>query len=77
MTTEAMNDDTRKNILICDTQPVAVEGMKWLIGNSGDLRFSGAVTTLDAVYELLNPEGAKAAAAEWRSRGLSAGRSDC
>ena len=36
MTTEATNDCTRKNILICDTQPVAVEGMKWLIENTGD-----------------------------------------
>ena len=24
----------KKNVLICDTQPVAVEGMKWLIENS-------------------------------------------
>ena len=62
MTNEAAEFDfTIKNVLICDTQPVAVEGMKWLIRNSGDLRFAGAVTTLDAVYELLNPEGAKAA----------------
>ena len=34
MTTEATNDYTRKNVLICDTQPVAVEGMKWLIENT-------------------------------------------
>ena len=55
MTTEAINDDTRKNILICDTQPVAVEGMKWLIENTGDLRFAGSVPTLEAVYNLLYP----------------------
>jgi DNA-binding NarL/FixJ family response regulator len=61
---DTATDSILKNVLICDTQPVAVEGMKWLIKNSGDLRFAGAVTTLDAVYELLNPEGAKAAAAE-------------
>jgi len=46
---------TRKKILICDTQPVAVEGMKWLFENSGDLRFAGAVSTLDSVHELLHP----------------------
>src|SRR5580704_10772145 len=61
---DTTSDSILKNVLICDTQPVAVEGMKWLIKNSGDLRFAGAVTTLDEVYELLNPEGAKADAAE-------------
>ena len=39
MTTEAANNDFKKNVVICDTQPVAVEGVKWLIENSGDLRF--------------------------------------
>jgi two-component system nitrate/nitrite response regulator NarL len=58
MTTEATNDSTRKNILICDTQPVAVEGMKWLIENTGDLRFAGSVPTLEAVYNLLYPQAA-------------------
>ena len=58
MTTEATNESTRKNVLICDTQPVAVEGMKWLIENSGDLRFAGTVPTLEAVYTLLYPEAA-------------------
>jgi DNA-binding NarL/FixJ family response regulator len=57
MTTEAVtNDSTRRNVLICDTQPVAVEGMKWLIENSGDLRFAGSVPTLEAIYNLLYPE---------------------
>ncbi len=59
MTTEATNDSTRKNVLICDTQPVAVEGMKWLIENTGDLRFAGSVPTLEAVYNLLYPEAAR------------------
>ena len=63
MTNEAARDDsTRKNVLICDTQPVAVEGMKWLIENSGDLRFAGSVYSLDAAYALLNPEAARIAA---------------
>src|SRR5580658_8229926 len=62
MTNEAArNDSARKNVLICDTQPVAVEGMKWLIENSGDLRFAGSVYTLDAAYEWLSPAEAKAA----------------
>jgi DNA-binding NarL/FixJ family response regulator len=44
-------DSTRKNVLICDTQPVAVEGMKWLIDNSEDLRFAGSVTKLEMIQE--------------------------
>ncbi len=51
----------KKDILICDTQPVAVEGMKWLIENSGDMQVAGCVPTLEAVYSLLNPEAARAA----------------
>src|SRR5580704_16235101 len=58
---DAELDSNVMNVLICDTQPVAVEGMKWLIRNSGDLRFAGSVATLDRVYELLNPEDARIA----------------
>lgn len=53
---------TRKRILICDTQPVAVEGMKWLIENSGDLRVAACVSTLEAVAEVLRPGAARVAA---------------
>lgn len=65
MTTEAAtNDSTRRTILICDTQPVAVEGMKWLIENSGDLRFAGSVPTLEGIFDLLCPQGAPAGTVE-------------
>lgn len=60
MTTEATNEYTRKNVLICDTQPVAVEGMKWLIENTDDLRFAGSVPTLEAIYNLLYSEATPA-----------------
>jgi DNA-binding NarL/FixJ family response regulator len=59
----ATNESTKKSVLICDTQPVAVEGMKWLIENSGDLRFAGSVPTLNSVYQWLRPDGAAAGAA--------------
>ncbi len=49
-----MTNNSRRNVLICDTQPVAVEGMRWLIENSGDLCFAGSVQTLDAAYRILN-----------------------
>lgn len=45
----------KKNVLICDTQPVAVEGIKWLLENSDDLSFGGSVQTTEAIYALLAP----------------------
>jgi DNA-binding NarL/FixJ family response regulator len=47
-----MNDSAGKPVLICDSQPVAIEGLRWLIENSGDLRFAGAVCSLDRALEL-------------------------
>jgi two-component system nitrate/nitrite response regulator NarL len=43
-----------KTVLICDTQPVAIEGMRWLIDQSCDLRCVGAVTKLDAALDLIS-----------------------
>jgi DNA-binding NarL/FixJ family response regulator len=39
-------------VLVCDTQPVAIEGIRGLLNHSGDLRFAGAVNTLEAAFEL-------------------------
>jgi len=53
-----MSDYTAKPILVCDTQPVAIEGVRGLLAQSGDLRFAGAVSSLEAAFELmrgLNP----------------------
>jgi DNA-binding NarL/FixJ family response regulator len=53
-----MFDMSAKPILVCDTQPVAIEGVRGLLAQSGDLRFAGAVGSLEAAYELtrgLNP----------------------
>jgi DNA-binding NarL/FixJ family response regulator len=41
-----------KPILICDTQPVAIVGMRDLLERCSDLRFAGAVGSLDAAFEL-------------------------
>jgi DNA-binding NarL/FixJ family response regulator len=54
---EKRMNSTRKNVLICDTQPVAVEGMKWLIDNSEDLRFAGSVARLDLLRPVLEGSG--------------------
>ncbi len=47
-----MKDSSTKPILICDTQPVAIEGIRSLLDGSGDLRFSGGVCSMSAVLEL-------------------------
>lgn len=53
-----MNDISAKPVLVCDTQPVAIEGLRGLLSESGDLRFAGAVSSLEAAFELargINP----------------------
>jgi DNA-binding NarL/FixJ family response regulator len=47
-----MNSITAKPVLVCDTQPVVMEGVRWLLDNSSDLRFAGAVSNLEAAFEL-------------------------
>jgi two-component system nitrate/nitrite response regulator NarL len=53
-----MSDFAAKPILVCDTQPVAIEGVRGLLSRCEDLRFAGAVSSLEAAFELtrgLNP----------------------
>lgn len=47
-----------KPVLVCDTQPVAIEGVRGLLSRCEDLRFAGSVSSLEAAFELmraLNP----------------------
>ena len=46
-------ESTRKSVLICDTQPLVIEGLRWLLDNSTNLRFAGAVCSLDLAFELV------------------------
>ena len=48
-----MQATDKKSILVCDTQPVAVEGVRWLLNGAPDLEFSGAVYSLEAAFELV------------------------
>ena len=53
-----MSESAVKQILVCDSQPVAIEGVRGLLERCGDLRFAGAVSSLEAAFELtrgLNP----------------------
>jgi DNA-binding NarL/FixJ family response regulator len=46
------NSSAGKPVLICDTQPVAIEGLRWLLGTSDELRYAGAISNLEAASEL-------------------------
>ncbi len=48
-----MQSTAKKSILVCDTQPVAVEGVRSLIRAAPDLEFVGAVYSLEAAFELV------------------------
>jgi DNA-binding NarL/FixJ family response regulator len=47
-----MSEMAIKSVLVCDTQPVAIEGVRGLLSRCNDLRFAGAVSSLDAAFEL-------------------------
>lgn len=47
------NQNIRRSVLICDTQPLVIEGLRWLLDNSANLRFAGAVCSLDLAFELV------------------------
>jgi DNA-binding NarL/FixJ family response regulator len=48
-----MNDSAASSVLICDTQPVAVEGVRGLLERCADLRYAGAICSLAAAFELI------------------------
>ncbi len=48
-----MNPSAALPVLVCETQPVAVEGVRGLLSRCEDLRFAGAVSSLDAAFELM------------------------
>jgi two-component system, NarL family, nitrate/nitrite response regulator NarL len=48
-----VNVTAAKPVLVCDTQPVAIEGVRGLLSRCEDLRFAGAVSSLDAAFELM------------------------
>jgi len=47
-----MNDSSTKTVLVCDTQPVAIEGIRGLLSLSSALHYAGAVCSLEAAWEL-------------------------
>src|SRR5882672_1829092 len=49
-----MEPTLNKRILVCDNQPLAVEGIRWLLNGVHGLEFLGGVTSLEAAFELVN-----------------------
>ena len=41
------------SVLVCDQQPVAVEGLRWILNREEGFRFAGGVHTLEAATELI------------------------
>jgi two-component system nitrate/nitrite response regulator NarL len=53
-----MSESEAKPVLVCDTQPVAIEGVRGLLSRCNDLRLAGAIGSLEAAFELsrgMNP----------------------
>ena len=49
-----MQPTSNQRILVCDTQPLAVEGIRWLLNDAPGLEFLGGVTSLEAAFELVS-----------------------
>src|SRR5579884_2139026 len=47
-----MSHPALKQVLICDTQPIAIEGIRTLLNSSGDLECAGSVGSLEAISDL-------------------------
>ncbi len=43
-----------KSVVVCDSQPMAIEGVRALLSGNRDLRFAGGMTTLAGGSELVN-----------------------
>ncbi len=50
----AQSQTGRKAVVVCDTQPVSMEGIKVLLSTCPDLRYAGGVCGLLATMELVN-----------------------
>ena len=44
---------TEFSVLVCDQQPIAVEGLRWILNQTEGFRFAGGVLTLEAAAELI------------------------
>jgi len=45
--------ESRTPVIVCDTQPIAIEGLRWLLGGTEDLRLAAGVGALDAATAVI------------------------
>jgi DNA-binding NarL/FixJ family response regulator len=48
-----MQNGTAKTIVVCDMQPLAIEGLRAILADAPGLKFAGAMTTLAGALELV------------------------
>jgi DNA-binding NarL/FixJ family response regulator len=48
-----MNSPAASPVLICDTQPVSIEGLKGLLENCADLCYAGGICSLAAAFDMI------------------------
>lgn len=48
-----MQNGTAKTVMVCDTQPLAIEGLRSILADAPGLKFVGAMTTLPGALELV------------------------
>lgn len=66
-----MNDSAAKAVLICDTQPVVIEGVRGLLDRCADLRYAGSICSLAAGFELIRSTSPAAVVVD-KALGISA-----
>ena len=49
-----MHEGQPRAVIVCDSQPMAIEGIRALLSGNRDLRFAGGMTSMAAASELVN-----------------------
>jgi DNA-binding NarL/FixJ family response regulator len=49
-------DQSKKTVVVCDTQPITAEGMRTLLSAAGDLEFLASLNSLEAATQLVSTQ---------------------
>jgi two-component system, NarL family, nitrate/nitrite response regulator NarL len=47
-------DQAKKSVVVCDTQPITAEGLRSLLATAGDLQFLGSLNSLEVTKDLVS-----------------------
>jgi two-component system, NarL family, nitrate/nitrite response regulator NarL len=47
-------DQSKKTVVVCDTQPITAEGLRTLLSGAGDLEFLASLNSLEAATQLIS-----------------------